>query len=107
MDIIQYLLNIIQYLSYMNRWLLLFICKYIPLKQWAHDDSHSPKYQKFKVDKLPKILYYEKWDYRDYIPYLEWRYGKKLKPVTRRKECDIPDACTCPRCSAPPQAVPV
>ncbi len=56
MDIIQYLLNIIQYLSYMNRWLILFICKYIPLKQWAHDDSHSPKYQKFKVDKLPKIL---------------------------------------------------
>ena len=42
MDIIQYLLNIIQYLSYMNRWLVLFICRYIPLKQWAHDDSHSP-----------------------------------------------------------------
>ena len=101
MDIIQYLLNIIQYLYYMNRWLVLFICRYIPLKQWAHDDSHSPKYQKFKVDRLPKILYYEKWDYRDYIPYLEWRYGKKIKPVARRKECDIPDECTCPRCNAP------
>ena len=54
-----------------------------------------------RIDKLPKILYYEKWDYKDYIPYLEWRYGKKVKPVARRKECDIPDECTCPRCSAP------
>ena len=85
----------------MNRWLILFICRYIPLRQWAHDDSHSPKYQKFKVDRLPKIVYYEKWDYREYIPYLEWRYGKKIKPVARRKECDIPDDCTCPRCNAP------
>lgn len=85
----------------MNRWLILFICRYIPLRQWAHDDSHSPKYQKFKVDRLPRIVYYEKWDYKDYIPYLEWRYGKKVKPVARRKECDIPDDCTCPRCNAP------
>lgn len=101
MDIIQYMLNIIQYLYPMNRWLILFICRYIPLRQWAHDDSHSPKYQKFKVDRLPRIVYYEKWDYKDYIPYLEWRYGKKVKPVARRKECDIPDDCTCPRCNAP------
>lgn len=79
----------------------MFICRYIPLRQWAFDDSHSPKYQKFKVDRLPKIIYYEKWDYKDYIPYLEWRYGKKVKPVARRKECDIPDDCTCPRCNAP------
>ena len=41
-----------------------------PLKQCVFDDSHSPKYQKFKIDKLPKIIYYEKWDYKDYIPYL-------------------------------------
>lgn len=51
-----------------------FICKYVPLKQWAYDDSHSPKYQKFKIDELPKIIFYEKWDYREYIPYLEWKY---------------------------------
>lgn len=101
MDIIQYMLNIIQYLYQMNRRLILFICRYIPLRQWAHDDSHSPKYQKFKVDRLPRIVYYEKWDYKDYIPYLEWRYGQKVKPVARRKECDIPDDCTCPRCNAP------
>lgn len=37
----------------------------------------------------------------DYIPYLEWCYGKKMKPVARRKECDIPDECTYPRCNAP------
>jgi len=29
--------------------------------------------------KLPKIIYYQKWDYKEYNPYLEWRYGKKIK----------------------------
>ena len=53
MDIILYLLTIIQYLYQMNCWLLNFICRYIPLKQWAFDDSHSPKYQKYKIDELP------------------------------------------------------
>ena len=53
MDIILYLLTIIQYLYQMNCWLLNFICRYIPLKQLAFDDSHSPKYQKHKIDALP------------------------------------------------------
>ncbi|SFQ51655.1 Transposase (or an inactivated derivative), partial [Lachnospiraceae bacterium XBB1006] len=96
-----YLLQIIQDLYKQNCWLVSFICRYIPLKQWAYDDSHSPKYQKFKIDKLPVILYHESWDYRDYIPYLEWRYGKKISPVRRRSACDISDDCTCPRCNAP------
>ena len=89
MDIILYLLLFIQYQHKQICWLFNFICRYIPLKQWVFDDSHSPKYQKFKIDKLPKIIYYEKWDYKDYIPYLEWKYGKKIKPVSRRSECDI------------------
>ena len=55
MDIIQYLLSFIQYQHQQICWLLNFICRYIPLKQWAFDDSHSPKYQKFKVDELPVI----------------------------------------------------
>ncbi len=73
MDIILYLLLFIQYQHKQICWLFNFICRYIPLKQWVFDDSHSPKYQKFKIDKLPKIIYYEKWDYKDYIPYLECR----------------------------------
>ncbi len=44
MDIILHLLTIIQYLYQMNCRLLNFICRYIPLKQWAFDDSHSQKY---------------------------------------------------------------
>ena len=47
MDIILYLLQLIQQLYQQNCFLINFICKYIPLKQWAFDDSHSPKYQKF------------------------------------------------------------
>ena len=101
MDIILYLLQYIKYQQKIICQLFYFICRFIPLKQWAFDDSHSPKYQKFKIDELPKILHYEVWDYRDYIPYIQWRYGKTIKPVRRRSVCDIDDDCKCPRCNAP------
>lgn len=67
--IITYLLNIIQYQYKQICWLTLFIAKYIPLKQWAFDDSHSPKYQKFKTDILPVIIHYEIVDYNLLIQY--------------------------------------
>jgi len=81
-NIILYLLQLIQQLYQQNCWLINFICRYIPLKQWAYDDSHSPKYQKFKIDKLPLILNVEPWDYRDFMAYLQWRYpdDKPIKP---------------------------
>ena len=94
MDIIQHLLSIIQYLYQQNCWLINFICRYIPLKQWAFDDSHSPKYQKFKIDELPLITdFRQDWTYRELIPYYEKRYGKKIRPISRRSECAIPDSC--------------
>lgn len=102
MDIILYLCTLIQHLSQMNGWLVNFICRYIPLRQWAFDDSHSPKYQKFKVDELPVITdFRQDWDYKDLLSHFEKRYGKKVRPVNRRTECDIPDDCRCPRCNAP------
>ena len=102
MSIILYLLQTIQDLYRQNCWLINFICRYIPLKQWAFDDSHSPKYQKFKVDELPRVLFHQhEWDWQLLIPYFESRYGKKIKPVSRRKPCDIPDDCRCPSCNAP------
>lgn len=102
MDIIQYLLSIIQYLYQQNCWLLNFICRYLPLKQWAFDDSHSPKYQKLKTDLLPLLTdFRQDWTYKELIPYFEKRYGKKIRPVNRRSECDIPEECCCPRCGAP------
>lgn len=101
MDIILYLLQTIQALYQQNCWLIQFICRYIPLKQWAYDDSHSPKYQKYKVDELPKVIRREVWHYKDFIPYIEWRYGKKITPVKRRKDSDIPSDCICPQCNAP------
>ena len=70
MDIILYLLQVIQDLYQQNCWLILFICKYIPLKQWAFDDSHSPKYQKFRIDELPKIISFQQdWNWLDLISY--------------------------------------
>jgi len=102
MDIIMYLIQLIQYQYKIIGQLLNFICKYIPLKQWAFDDSHSPKYQKFKIDKLPRLISYEQdWKWNELIPYYEKRYGKTIKPMFRRTECDIPDDCTCPTCNAP------
>ena len=102
MDIITYLIQLIQYQYKIIGQLLNFICKYIPLKQWAFDNSHSPKYQKFKIDELPRIISYEQdWKWNDLIPYYQKRYGKTIKPMFRRTECDISDDCTCPTCNAP------
>lgn len=102
MNIIQYLLNLIQYLYKQNCWLINFICKYIPLKQWAFDDSHSPKYQKFKVDELPKIIsYQQEWDWQDLISYYQQRYDKTIKPVFRHGDCNVPEDCKCLSCNAP------
>lgn len=102
MNIIQYLLHLIQELYKQNCWLIQFICKYVPLKQWAFDDSHSPKYEKFKTDELPKIITIKQdWTWKDLIPYYQQRYGKLIKPVFRRTACDIPADCTCPQCLAP------
>ena len=102
MNIILYLLQLIQYQNQQICWLLNFICKYIPLKQWAFDDSHSPKYQKFKIDELPKIInLHQDWNWKDLISYYSKRYNKTLKPINRRSTCDIPDDCHCPMCDAP------
>ena len=102
MNIILYLLQIIQYLYQQNCFLISFICKYIPLKQWAFDDSHSPKYQKFKIDELPRIdSFKQDWDWKNLLDYYKERYGKEIKPMFRRVDCDIPHDCSCPACNAP------
>ena len=101
MDIIQYLLSFIQYQHQQICWLLNFICRYIPLKQWAFDDSHSPKYQKFKVDELPVIKTFVKQDWQFLLEYYTWKYHKSLKPVQRRNGKSIPEDTICPLCGAP------
>ena len=102
MDIILYLLSLCQQLYQQNRMLLGLLCRYVPLRQWAFDDSHSPKYEKFKTDELPKIIP---------IPHKDWKNlkreyqrthdGKILAPVRRRKGNTIPDDTRCPCCNAP------
>lgn len=102
MDIILYLIQLIQYQYKIIGQLLNFICRYIPLKQWAFDDSHSPKYQKFKIDQLPKIISYKQdWEWTDLIDYYKQRYGKTIKPVFRHGECNVPEDCRCLCCNAP------
>lgn len=100
-SIILYLLNFIQYQHKQICWLVLFIAKHIPLKQWAFDDVHSPKYQKFKIDKLPVIKTFIKQDWQFLLKYYEWKYSKPLKPVQRRNGKTIPEDTTCLLCGAP------
>ena len=105
-NIILYLLHIIQAQYQQICWLLNFICRYIPLKQWAFDDLHSPKYQKYKTDELPHVCDYKQdWNYKDLISYYEKRYNKKIKPIKRHGETDIPDDCHCPQCGAPKEYI--
>jgi transposase-like protein/DNA-directed RNA polymerase subunit RPC12/RpoP len=101
MAIITYLLTIIQYQYQQICWLINFICKYIPLKQWAFDDSHSPKYQRFKTDKLPVIIKFQKQDWNFLLQYYKWRYNKDVKPVQRRSGKTISEDVACPVCDAP------
>ena len=104
MDIIMYLIQLIQYQYKVIGQLFNFICRYIPLKQWAFDDSHSPKYHKFKIDQLPKIINYkQEWNWTDLISYYEQRYGKTIRPVFRHGECNVPEDCRCFSCNAPYQ----
>lgn len=103
--IILYLLQVIQFQYKQIRWLILFLCRYVPLKQWAHDELHSPKYQKFKTDSLPIIRTFEKQDYRFLLEYYLWKYHKPLKPVQTHKGKihSIPSDTLCPLCGAPHQ----
>lgn len=100
-SIITYLLSYNQYLLKQIFQLLLFIAKYIPLKQWAFDDSHSPEYQKFKVDKPPKIFIADLIDYQFLIAYYKYKYGKTLGPIKPKSQDLCPDNIKCPRCNAP------
>lgn len=99
--IINFLLVYIQYLENNIKWLVLMLARYIPLGQMAYDDIHSPKYQKFKTDKLPVIIKFEKQDYRFLLEYYNWKYGKPWKPIKRRNGREVSETVTCPRCEAP------
>ena len=101
MNIILYLLNFIQYQQQQICGLLNFICRYIPLKQWAFDDSHSPKYQKFKIDQLPIVKPFIKQDWQFLLKYYKWKYGKETKPIQRKNGKTIPEDTICPLCGAP------
>lgn len=102
-NIILYLLTIIQEQYKQICWLVLFICRYIPLKQWAHDELHSPKYQKFLTDKLPVIKPFIKQDWQLWNEYYRLRYGKAVKPVKTQKgkTRNVTADTICPLCGAP------
>ena len=105
LTIINFLFVYIQYLEKNIAWLLQFIVRYIPLRQMAYDDSHSPDYQKFKTDKLPIIIKFEKQDYRSLLEDYQQKYNKPLKPVSRRNGRTVPEDTVCPRCNAPHQYI--
>ena len=101
MDIIQYILFVIQYPYQQNCWLIHFICRYIPLKQWFFDAFLSPRYR--VQDWWTPLVTDSRqdWGYRELIHYYERHHDKKIRPISRRSKCNILDSCTCPRCDAP------
>ena len=101
LSIINFLLVYIQYLENHIKWLVLMLARYMPLGQMAYDDAHSPKYQKFKTDKLPIIIKFEKQDYLFLLKYYNWKYGKPWKPINRRNGREVSEGISCPRCDAP------
>lgn len=100
-SIITYLITYNQYLIKIIYQLLIFISTHIPLKQMAFGDSNIPVYQKFRVDKLPTILKFEKVDYKLLLAYYKHKYNKIVKPVQRRNGKSIPKKTKCPKCGTP------
>jgi DNA-directed RNA polymerase subunit RPC12/RpoP len=83
--------------------LLSFIRKFISLKQYVFEDSKSPEYPKFKVDKPPIIIKHEIFDYKNLIKYFKNRYGTLIKPIKIRNNAisNVPKSAICPRCKDP------
>lgn len=66
------------------------------------NDSKSPKYQKFKLDKPPIIVQSFVIDYDFLIEYYKYRYKKHLKPIKRKDPSTAPEShIKCPLCNAP------
>ena len=72
-NIILYLLTVIQEQYQTICWLLNLICRFIPLKQWAFDDSHSPKYQKISTDHLSVIKPSIQQNWQFLLEYYLWK----------------------------------
>lgn len=100
--IIPLLLAHIQELNKQILFLFNFIVKNIPLKFKDKDDSlFSPKYNKLKVDRLPKLFIPEKLDYKVLLEKYFEQHNKPLKPIHHRGKNIVPDDVCCPRCNAP------
>lgn len=100
--IIPLLLAHIQELNKQILFLFNFIVKNIPLKFKDKDDSlFSPKYNKLKVDRLPKLFIPEKLDYKVLLEKYFEQHNKPLRPIHHRGKNIVPDDVCCPRCNAP------
>lgn len=100
-SIILFLFNYIHSLYEYIYQLLLFITRTNSFRQWRHDELHSPKYQKFKTDKLPIIRKFYQQDHIFLIEYYQYKYSKTIKPIKRRKDSNVSEEVCCPRCNAP------
>ena len=67
----------------------------------AFDDSNSPVYQKFKVNKLHTILKFEKVDYKLLLAYYKYKYNKTTNPTQRQNSKSTPKETKYPKCTTP------
>ena len=100
--IIPLLLAHIQELNKQILFLFNFIVKNIPLKFKDKDDSlFSQKYNKLKVDRLPKLFIPERLDYKVLLEKYFEQHNKPLRPIHHRGKNIVPYDVCCPRCNAP------
>jgi len=103
-SIITVLIAYNQFLLAQIHQLLVFIARNIPLKSPKYNLT-SPKYNKYKVDKLPVIKSIDKLNYKLLLDDYFSQHGKELKPVKQRGQNPVPAETVCPRCGAPHQYI--
>lgn len=100
-SIILFLFDYIHVLHECIYYLLQFIMRTHSFRQWRHEELHSPKYQRYKTDQLPKVIQFYTHDYRFLIDYYFYKYGTNIKPIIRKSKTTVTEDLCCPRCNAP------
>ena len=100
-NIILYLLTIIQEQYKTICWLLNFICKYIPLKQWAFDGSHSLNTRSLLPTPSRSSSRSSNRTGSFSLNTISGSTAKSVRPVQRRNGKSIPEDTFCPLCGAP------
>lgn len=98
-DIINYLLLIIQVQQQMISYLFIALVSKAPIRE--KDKPVNKPYRKLIVDELPIFEKIKKYNYKELLLEHINTKGKPLKPINRHGDNEIPSSIKCPCCGAP------